>query len=188
MANFLSDKFIVRALGAVSLVAYGHVVANLLPSAPVVAGPSPIVYTQAAITEKLSVASFRAQVNRASQDDILVVVLRRNNCTVCPDVMQGLDEARHMLEKKTGRGFSVIEVNAEQNPEIARILRQRTPESPVLLHGFYKGEKIYESLGVSDQGRQLSEMLEMVQALADGAVSAYDKYEPSRVFETPLPQ
>lgn len=187
MTYLLSEKFIVRALGAVSLVSYGYVGMNLLSFGAVPSGAAPAAYTQTSIKDKLNVATFRTQVEQGSRDDVLVVVLHRNNCAVCPDVMYGLDQARERLIKKTGRGFSVLALNAEQNPDIARVLRQREPDAPVRLHGFYKGEKIYESLGVTDQPRELTEILEMVQALALGQVSAYDKYQPARVFEAPLP-
>ena len=135
----------------------------------------------------LFLQEIKAQVDQYSREDMLVVVLRRNVCDICPRVSDALEEARYRLIRKTERGFSVLELNAEQNPEIAALMRQRDPKAPARLHAFYKGEKIYESQGISDDPRALFETLEMVQALSWGEVSIYDKYQPSRIFGGPHP-
>lgn len=139
------------------------------------------------VTQKkpLSVATFKAHVDQYSHNNMMVVLLRRNDCAICPAVRDGLDEARTRLQRKIERGFAVYELNADQNPEVAALLRQRDPAVPARLHVFYNGEKIYESHGISENARDLSEVLEMVQALADGEVSVYDKYQPSRLFDAP---
>lgn len=180
MFSRLSHSFKLAALGAVSLAAYGYAGLSLLTSA----GDARVPVALAHVAEKqpLSVARFKAQVDEYSRDNMMVVVLRRDACGVCAGVSAGLAEARWYLQKKIQRGFAVYELNAEQNPEVAALLRQRDPQAEARLHVFYNGEKIFESFGISDNPRHLAESLEMVQALADGAVSAYDKYQPAQIF------
>ncbi len=186
MSSKLSQAFKVASLGAISLAAYGYAGFSLLTSGGAVpARVVPVAYAHVMKTQKLSVEQFKTQVDEYSRDNMMVVLLRRDSCAVCPGVQSGLAEARSYLQKKIQRGFAVYELNAEQNPEVAALLRQRDPQADARLHVFYNGEKIFESAGISDNPRHLAESLEMVQALADGQVSAYDKYQPAQVFPAP---
>ncbi len=187
MPQYISDKSKLGALGAVSIAAYGYAVMSVLSSGAAVQAGSPAAYTHVAVKKPLTVAAFRAHVDQSSRDDLLVVVLRRNACDICPGLSAGLEEAGYRLMKKAGRGFSVLELNAEQNPEIASLIRQRDSSADARLHAFYNGEKIFESQGISADPRQLTDALEMVQALAQGRVSIYDKYQPAATFEAPEP-
>ena len=185
MPSKLSQTFKVASLGAISLAAYGYAGFSLL--APGGLPPVPVAYAQVTQKQKLSIEQFKAQVDEYSRDNMMVVLLRRDYCDVCPGVQGALMDARSYLQKKTQRGFAVYELNAEQNPDVAALLRQRDPQAPARLHVFYNGEKIFESAGVSDNPRHIAESLEMVQALAEGRVSAYDKYQPGNIFAVPQP-
>lgn len=185
MLSNLSHSFKIASAGVLSLAAVGYAVFSLSPSAD---GTNfPVDYAHVAPKEPLSVEQFKAQVDRYSRNNMMVVLLRRNACGLCADVNAGLMEARSYLQKKTQRGFAVYELNAEQNPEVAVLLRQRDPQAEARIHVFYNGEKIFESAGISDNPRHIAESLEMVQALADGEVSAYDKYQPGNIFVVPQP-
>lgn len=181
----LSHTFKIASLGAISLAVFSYAGMSLL--APADGSGLSVAYAHVAQKDALSVEQFKAQVDQYSRDNMMVVVLRRDACDVCADVNAGLMEARSSLQKKPQRGFAVYELNAAQNPEVAALLRQRDPQAPARLHVFYNGEKIFESVGITDNPRHLAEALEMVQALADGQVSAYDKYQPANIFEVVQP-
>lgn len=183
----LSDKFKLAALSAVSLVAYGYTAANILSFGGNPSLAMPVALAHIEVKTPLAVEAFKAEVDRYSKNNMMVVVLRRNECAVCPEIPGALEEARERLIRKIDRGFTVYELNAEQNPEIAKLFRQREPLAPARLHVFYNSEKIYESHGISTNPRDYFESLEMVQALADGEVSIYNKYQPSHIFTSPVP-
>lgn len=187
MSKTASERRAVAVLGLVSVFAYAHAGMTLLFPHGMPRLPAPVAHSTVAENRPLSVQAFRADVDKYSKNNLMVVVLRRNGCDICPDVMSALDGARLRLIRKTGGGFAVYELNAEQNPEVAALLRQRNPQADARLHVLYNGEKIYESLGITDNAQHLAESLEMVQALAYGEVSSYDKYQPANIFDAPLP-
>ena len=148
-------------------------------------------FAHVAEKKPLTVAAFRADVEQYSKNNMMVVLLRRNACDMCNNIEAVSYDARRWLQKKTGHGFAYYEVNAEQNPEVAALLRQRDPQAGGRLHVFYNSEKIYESQGLTDNPQHMGEALEMVQALADGEVSIYDKHElpviwPPESLPTPV--
>lgn len=182
MASSRMQRFNVAALGLVSVIAWGSAISNALfsDSEPRFSGSAS--RTDMALKEPLTVPTFRRDVEHLSKNNMMVVVLRRNNCPSCDDLSSAFYDARYWLEKKVGAGFATYEVNAEQNPDIAALLRQRDPMAEARLHVFYNGEKIYESKGLTTNPRHLGETLEMVHALAIGEVSIYDKHEPPVVW------
>lgn len=182
MAYSGMQRFNVAALGLVSAIAWGSVISNILfqGNAPRFSGPAS--RTDMALKEPLTVTSFRRDVEHLSKNNMMVVVLRRHQCPSCHSLSSAFYDARYWLEKKVGAGFATYEVNAEQNPDIAALLRQRDPMAEARLHVFYNGEKIYESKGLTTNPRHLGETLEMVHALAIGEVSIYDKHEPPVVW------
>ncbi|HEY0901048.1 MAG TPA: hypothetical protein VGD95_02885 [Micavibrio sp.] len=133
-------------------------------------------------TKALSVAQFKSHVDQYSRGNMMVVLWRRQDCARCPAVRSALEEARYQFHDKYGRGFTVYELNADHNPAVAGLLRPRAPAADARLHVFYNGEKIFESAGISDNPQHIVETLTMVQALADGGVSAYDKYHRVDIF------
>lgn len=183
MKDKLSASFWKKSLGAAALAACGYAGVAFLNNDDIL--PVPVDYTHKVQNTPLTIEQFKAHVDEYSRNNMMVVVLRRNSCDICPGVGMALAEARYYLQSKIQRGFAVYELNAEQNPEVAALLRQRDPQAPARLHVFYNGEKIYESVGITDNPRHLMETLEMVQALADGEVSAYDKYQPAQIFPVP---
>ncbi len=188
MFSDFSRRFQVMAVGAVSAASMVWGGYTLWGRAAAADDAALLPVSLASVTQKqpLSVAVFKSHVERYSKDNLMVVLLRRQACAICPGVRAGLEEARAQMQKKYGRGFAVYELDAEQNPEVAALLRQRDPAAAARLHVFYNGEKIYESVGVSEEARHIVAALEMVQALADGEVSAYDKYAPADIFAAPL--
>ncbi len=185
MPSKLSQAYKLASLGVISLVAYSYAGFSLLAPGGAVLPRVPVAYAHVNEKQSLSIEQFKAQVDQYSRDNMMVVLLRRDACAVCPGVQTALVDARAYLQKKVQRGFAVYELNAEQNPDVAALLRQRDPQADARLHVFYNGEKIFESAGISDNPRHLAEALEMVQALAEGQVSAYDKYQPAQVFPAP---
>lgn len=186
MRKIFSDKSKIAALGLISAVTYTHVGYSLLFPAGMPRMSASAAFAHVAEKKPMTVASFRADVEQYSKNNMMVVLLRRNACDICDDVESASYGARSWLQKKTGHGFTFYALNAEQNPELAALLRQRDPQAGGRLHVFYNGEKIYESRGLTDNPQHMGEVLEMVQALADGEVSIYDKYEPANIFDTPL--
>ena len=178
----LTQSFKLAVLGVVSAAAYGSAAMDLIFPHGVPQAPIPNSYNTINVKVPLSVAAFKAAADDLSKNNMMVILLRRNGCPDCANISAALQEARYNLIKKHDRGFAVYELNAEQNPAVAALLRQRDPSAPARLHVLYNSEKIYESQGMSDNPVHLSDALEMVQALADGAVSIYDKYQPSQIF------
>lgn len=176
------QRFNVAALGLVSVIAWGSAINTILFQGSVPRFSGPASRTNMALKEPLTVAAFRRDVDHLSKDNMMVVVLRRDQCPSCGSLSSAFYDARDWLEKKVGAGFATYEVNAEQNPDIAALLRQRDPMAEARLHVFYNGEKIYESKGLTTNPRHLGEALEMVHALAIGEVSIYDKHEPPVVW------
>lgn len=189
MAYSRTQRFNVAALGLVSVIAWGTAISNALFSDGEPRFSGSASRTDMTLKEPLAVSTFRHDVEHLSKNNMMVVVLRRNNCPSCGDLSSAFYEARYWLEKKVGAGFATYEVNAEQNPDIAALLRQRDPMAEARLHVFYNGEKIYESKGLTTNPRHLGESLEMVHALAIGEVSAYDKHETPVVWpaDTAMP-
>lgn len=169
------------------MAAYGSAAVNLMFPQGLPKAPVPASYTTIGIKTPLTVAAFKAAADDLSKNNMMVVLLRRNDCPDCGSISAALQEARYKLIKKQERGFAVYELNADQNPAVAALLRQRNPDAPARLHVLYNNEKIYESPGISDDPVHITDTLEMVQALALGQVSAYDKYQPAQIFAPVAP-
>lgn len=152
------EAFAAAALGIFSLGVYGAVL-NALVGPPEV---KPVKLTE-----------FKAKVERRAEDILTIVMLHRNECAECPAVMDAFNAIKYRIPYP----FEVQEINAERSPDIAAALNQRDPQAPAILHVFYKGEKIHESVGVSTRAADLRDYIEMADALARNEVSSLDRYQ-----------
>lgn len=155
------EAFAAAALGIFSLGVYGSVL-NALVGPP---EGKPVKLTE-----------FKAKVERRAEDVLTIVMLHRNGCAECPAVMAAFNSIKYRIPYP----FEVQDINADISPEIAAALNQRDPQAPAILHVFYKGEKIHESVGVSIRPADLQSYIEMVDALARNEVSALDRYQPPK--------
>ena len=171
-----TEKLIVAFLAATSLAAYGYSGLNLLGLNKITrtAGYKSQSPASVIIRTPMTAAAFNKQMAEYSKNNMIVVMLRRTHCGVCPDVASVLEDVRYKVKFP----FTVYQIDAEQNPEIAASLHQRRPNEPVLLHLFYNGKKIHESQGVSTNPAHLQDYLYMAQEMAEGHVSALDPYTP----------
>lgn len=178
MLEHLPDSFKIAALGVVSVLSYGSAALSALyPQGIPEYEEAPAVMTKI-VHQPLNADTFRQNIDTYSKNNLLVVVLRRQECPSCAGVMNALEEARYGLMKKVHVGFAIYELNAEQNPEAAALLQQSDPAAQARLHVFYNGEKIHESKGISTDPYMVLDYMEMAHALAIGEVSILDRYEP----------
>lgn len=171
-----TEKLAVAFLAATSLAAYGFFGTRLLGlgHSERTAGHESQSPASVAIRAPMTADAFKKQMAAYSKNNMIVVMLQRTHCVVCPDVASALEDVRYKVKFP----FTVYQIDAEQNPEIAAYLHPRKPDEPVLLHLFYNGKKIHESQGISTNPAHLQDYLYMAQEMADGHVSALDPYTP----------
>lgn len=185
MFDRIPVSFKVAALGLASVLAYGSAALSAFYPDGFENAAAPPLATKT-VKAPLTPAQFRQDIDTYSKDNMMVVLLRRNECARCEDVKSAMEESRYHLYKKVHAGFAIYELNAAQNPEAAALLQQRDPEAEAILHIFYNAEKIHESKGISADPRMMLDYLEMAHALAIGEVSILNKYEAPAVSTPPV--
>lgn len=171
-----TEKLAVAFLAATSLAAYGFAGYRFFGLDDVTRTAGYESQSPASITVRtpMSADSFQKQMTQYSKNNMVVVMLHRTRCNICPDVATALEDVRYKVKSP----FTVYQIDAELNPDIAASLHQRKPGEPVLLHLFYNGKKIHESQGISTIPAHLQDYLYMAQEMAEGHVSALDPYSP----------
>jgi hypothetical protein len=177
------QKAALTGLALVSAAAWGSVAYMLIDleglgqfSMPVFAKAEPSYRpVQEIVRPDVPADQLMARILEKSQGGLVVVLVAPPGCGICAEMNGALAEARYRLRDVPLSSFII---DPATQPEVAAQVGHR-PGHGARLYSFYQGEKIHESLGVSERVSDLTAYLDGVFNLAIGAVSHLDRFQPA---------